>query len=140
MFFIEFTAEPYDEEDVLHLYISAKGVGFSGFVELSVRPDALSDFGSKLIDFPADINQKIDFEYGDTTGEWAYYLLLQAQVIDHVGHSAIRVCMHSFVGMPGNGNAEFYIPSEVASINELGKAIKEWVIEPYEPLVWQPKA
>ena len=140
MNYIEFKLLPYDEDDVLYLIVSASAVGFSGFVEVYTHHKTLAEFGNKLINFPEDINHKVDFEYGDTTGKWAYYLFLQAQVIDHVGHSAIRVRMQSFVGMPCNSLAEFYVPSEVASINELGRAIKEWVKNPYEPLLWQPKA
>jgi hypothetical protein len=114
-------ALPYDEEDVLNILISASSFGYSGRVEIYVRPTTLSEFGIDLLNFPVDIHHKVQFEIGNNTGEWAYHLILRAQVIDNVGHSVLFVHMQSFVGVLENALAEFYILSEAASINALGK-------------------
>ena len=137
---IEIEARPYDEEGILHLLISASSFGFSGFVEIYSTPKTIADFGTKLIEFPQSIHEKVTFEYGDNSGKWISHLVLQARVIDGVGHSALYVRMQSFVGIPGNAMAEFYVPSEPASLNDFGSALVNWVSVPDEPFVWQPRA
>lgn len=137
---IKIEALPYDEEAARYLLISASSFGFSGFVEIYTGPEAISDFGTKLTSFPNTVDEMVTFEYGDNTGKFISHLILQAQVIDRVGHSVLYVRMQSFVGIPGNALVELYLPCEPASLNTLGQLLVNWVTSPSKPLVWTPRA
>lgn len=137
---IEIEALPYDEQEVLNLLVSASSSYFSGFAEIYISPSSLVDFGTALMAFPADLNHKVIFEQGNGSGEFAYHLLLRAEVIDQTGHSALFVRTQSFFSAPSSGLAEFFIAAEPASINEFGRALVSWANKPTERFLWQAKA
>jgi hypothetical protein len=137
---IRFEALPYDEDAVLRLLISASNSGYSGVAEVYVNAQAVADFASGLVAFPASISDGVVFEYGSESGEFPYHLRLHAQAIDGVGHSAICVRVASFASVREAANAEFRVLSEPASINDFGRAITRWLGSPSAPLVWRPRA
>jgi hypothetical protein len=137
---IQIEALPYYEVGTLNLMVSASSFSFSGQIEVFTTPQALIAFGERLTSFPASTSDKVSFEYGSSSGEWAAHLLLEAAVIDGVGHSAIRVRMQSFGGPACGSLAEFSIPSEPAGINELGHAIVGWAGSPEDLFVWHLRA
>ncbi|MDH4417558.1 MAG: hypothetical protein QE485_10055 [Acidovorax sp.] len=137
---IRIKSEPYNEEGVLNLLVWASSEGFSGFAEVYVTPQHVKNFALRLTAFPASVDDAVVFEYGDESGEYPYHLLMRAEVVDKVGHSAMLVHVSSYVSSPHVAKAEFRVMSEPASINEFGRCLARWVDSPYEALVWKPKA
>ncbi len=130
--------EPYNDDEVICFSIFASSGGFSGLAEILQSKSSFKQFGVGLIDFPKSVDHTVLLEYGDGSDEWPYHVVLRAQVMDGVGHSAIFVRIQSFCSPFEAALSEFLIPSEPASINELGQLITDWPSKADEPLVWQP--
>jgi hypothetical protein len=133
-------SEPYNEDGVLNLLVWASSEGFSGFAEVFVTPQHIKSFALSLTAFPASVDDTVVLEYGDESGEYPYHLLMRAEVVDQVGHSAMLVDVSSHVSSPFVARAELRVLSEPASINEFGHCLVRWVDDPCEALVWKPKA
>jgi hypothetical protein len=124
---------------MLELAIFASDNNYSGYVEIDIMPKQLAEFGEKLIQFPFIQNIPC-FEYGNKRDEFAYYLCMQAKLINDSGHSAIHISMECYASVSESASVQFYILSEAASINDLGKTLISWVSNPEEALIWQPRA
>lgn len=100
-----------------------------------VHPKDLIKFGKRLQQFPKhmDIHDEVVLNYGkDNEGSYGY-LLLRVYIYDHVGHVGIEVKMRQnpiegdCYGSMDAARAHFSIPTLVAQINDLGRAIVNWV-------------
>ncbi|NJL02497.1 MAG: hypothetical protein HC910_18795 [Spirulinaceae cyanobacterium SM2_1_0] len=75
---------------------------------------------------------------GDRAGKWAYYVLIRAFLYNSVGHAAIEFAVDNHAKSPNHAQADFFIRTEVAAINNLGQQLQSWVATPEAPLIWVP--
>jgi hypothetical protein len=66
------------------------------------------------------------FENGAPEGKYYCYILLKAFVYDGVGHSALEVKISNQSSSPYRALAHFYLLSEAATLNRLGKSLELW--------------
>lgn len=137
---LRFEKLPYDEEGILRYMLVASSNGFSGVAELYQIPATVKQFGNALMAFPKDIQDTVDFKYGDDSGQFPYHVVLRAKVMDRSGHSAIFVHIQSFCSPIEAAICEFLVSAEPAAINELGRQLSQWSTDANEPIVWQPRA
>lgn len=136
--YISFEQFSCDETD-WHVQISASNDGFCGTQDFYIEPETLGKLGADFCEFPTSIKDEVCFQLGDRAGNWAYFVLVRAFLVDSVGHSAIEFSVGNHSTPPYNAQATFSIYAEVASINRLGQQLQKWVIAPDEPLIWVPQ-
>ncbi len=142
--FIEFIK--IDEEDGMLCIDASASNGFfssnsSGFW---VYPEDVIRFGKQLQKFPKhrDIHDEVVLSYGNDEGGGCGYLFLRVYIYDHVGHAGIEVKMRQnpiegdTYGRLDAAQAHFIIPTLVARINDLGRAIVNWVKSKEEKLLY----
>ena len=78
---------PYDDS-AWRVVIRASDGEFAGILEFCTDPWELSEFGRRLAAFPIGPGDQARFELGSRDGNWAYYLLLRAFLVDRAGHGA----------------------------------------------------
>ncbi len=102
--------------------------------------DIFSEFGESLINFPKEIKDVATFELGedkiDGQMKWAYYMFLKVFCFDVSGQSAIKVTVDNHADIPDYHRSEFYIKSEPATLNRLGKKFKDWSPDKEKELTW----
>lgn len=119
-----------DDDGLMQVEISLTGNGHQSWNKVYCYPDATAEFGSALISFPNSITDEIQFEIGSLDASTSEYLNIRAFVHDKTGHCAIQ--FQSI--MRGNelvsASVNFVVPTEAASINEMGKALVTWSANP----------
>jgi hypothetical protein len=70
------------------------------------------------------------------TSRWAHYVLLHAFIHSPRGDAALHVrATNNQEGVHGR-TGEFSIFAEAGALNQLGRAIEQWLDNATEPLVW----
>jgi hypothetical protein len=118
---IAIAAAAWAEDGMLRLFVWASAGGFSGAAEIFVTRQVIADFASALAAFPTAIGNAATLEYGDESGDFPAHLMLRAHLLDRVGHSAMRVRFAALANDRDSAHAEFFVLSEIAGINELGR-------------------
>jgi hypothetical protein len=85
-----------------------------------VYPDNLTGFGNQLQTFPKSQTDIVSLEYGEEPKFYCYFLL-RAIILDSVGHAAIEIKTDNRLEPPERASSNFFMSSEVATINALGK-------------------
>jgi hypothetical protein len=125
-----------EEEGMLCIDVSASnGLFSSSSATFWLQPGELIDFGKRLQGFPKhmDIHDEIIISYGKDNEGSHGYLFLRFYIYDQVGHVGIEVKMRLAPiegdrhGSMNAAQAHFSIPTLVARINDLGRAIVSWV-------------
>jgi hypothetical protein len=98
----------------------------------------IREFGRNLSRFPAILNDVVPLEMGDDR-DYSCYILLEAMCYNHFGHAALRIRAKNNYDIPKKFDLSFYLPCEVAAINDLGKALISWDFE-NNILEWYPKS
>lgn len=93
----------------------------------------LQNLGKGLSEFPKGLDEKVTFERG-AIGK-AYYFLLEAANHSN-GQSAIKVIADNHFAEPFHSRAEFFINTDPASINKLGKGLMKWNFEQVKQFEW----
>ena len=91
-----------------------------------VYPDDLTSFGSQLQAFPKSQTDVVSLEYGKEPKFYCYFLL-RAIVLDSVGHAALEIKIDNRLEPPEKASSNFFMSSEIATINAFGKKISGWV-------------
>jgi hypothetical protein len=91
------------------------------------------NLGESLSKFPKGPDEKVTFERG-AIGK-AYYFLLEAANHSN-GQSAIKIIADNHTAEPFHCRAEFFINTDPASINKLGRGLMKWNFEEVIQFDW----
>jgi hypothetical protein len=126
---------PYDDS-AWRVFLQACNGGFAGALEFYTDAEGLAEFARRLAAFPSGPDDEVRFSLGSRDGNWAYYLLLRAFLVDRAGHAALEFAADNCRVTPDHAQASFFIPCEVAAINRLGRQLRGWLSRSDEPLLW----
>lgn len=123
--FIEIENIWTDDDVVVQLDVRASNDTQVGKQDFYIYPEDFLEFGKKLQDFPRSKNDAVKIEYGEDPMYYCY-LSLGAVVLANVGHSVIEFKFDNRLDPPSQAKAHFYMESEPATINELGRKLVSW--------------
>jgi hypothetical protein len=126
----------HDDDGLWHVMIRATNGDYSVGQELYAYPEDFGAFVRSLEQFGDALADEASFESGKLEPEWAHYLRLRAFIHGAAGAAAVEVVASNNSGKPFEANGSFCIRCEVADINAFGRALKYWVRNAEEPLVW----
>lgn len=106
-------------------------------IEMYDSIENILEFAQKLRSFPHNLGDVVTIELGQDC-EHLCYLLLEAFCYNQSGHAALRIKAKNNIDIPQKFDFSFYMPCEVAAINNLGKALIEWDFR-NEVFEWYPK-
>ncbi len=132
---ISITRLPYDDS-AWRVVIRACNGHFAGDQEFYIYAMELGEFGRRLAVFPSGPDDEACLVQGSRDGNWAYYLLLRAFLIDRAGHAALEFAFDNRQPTPDHAQASFFIPCEVAAINRLGQGLGAWLGNSRMSLSW----
>ena len=115
-----------DSDEMLQLEVTASNGEQISNQDFYVYPDDLTNFGSQLQNFPKSQADVVSLEYGEDPNFYCYFLL-RAIILDSVGHAAIEIKIDNRLEPPAKASSNFFMPSEVATVNEFGKKLCGWV-------------
>lgn len=119
-----------DDDTLMQVRISLAGNGRESWGEAYCYPQKFLEFGRALIDFPSSISHEVKFELGSTDSRYAEHLLLRAFVHDSVGHCALEFIGETRGNAIVSSSVRFAVPTQAASLNELGRQILVWAESP----------
>jgi hypothetical protein len=128
---------PYDES-AWRVVIRASNGQFAGDQEFYTDAPELGKFGRRLAAVPSGPDDEACLVQGSRDGNWTYYLLLQAFLIDRAGHAALEFAFDNRQPSPDHAQAGFFIRCEVAAINRLGHGLGAWLKGSDASLSWTP--
>ncbi len=117
-----------DTDEMLQVEVFFEGVGYSATQDIYVYPDTLQEFGEKLQKFPTSISDEVVLEVGSIEDGHYSWLKLRAYVYDGSGHTAFEISVNNNGVSPAKALSQFSVLIEAASLNSLGKEIKNWTI------------
>lgn len=115
-----------DDDAMIQLDVLASNDSQVAKQDFYIYPKDIIEFSEKLQKFPKDRNDEVKIEYGVDPKFYCYFML-KAVVLDDVGHSALEIKYESRSTPPSRAEGHFFMVSEVATINDLGKKLSEWV-------------
>lgn len=110
--------------------ITSSSLDFYGYF------DEFSEFGNKLIGFPANIDDVEIYELGEEDSKWAYYMQLKTYCYQSNGYSAIDVIINNLGTKPYQNKASFSITTLPALINKLGEILSSWNPKNQKEIEW----
>ena len=116
----------YIENGFLQIEVSASNGVFMSTIDTYLNFEELEEFGRKLRDFGQSIKDEVILEVGADNDDAYHYLFLRVYIYDNVGHEALQVKMRRNGEPVVRATADFSMPTEIASLNRLGKNISEW--------------
>jgi hypothetical protein len=138
--FIKITRLFYEEPYHLNLLLEASNdslksqLGFytsvGNLIKLADKLEAFSGH-PKVVDFWAFGSERPEDRF-------AYYFRFRVFTRDSLGHSAIHLRFNNNQDLPDREISEFCILVDPASINNLGKLIREFCKLEHEVLYWEP--
>ena len=123
--FIEIERIWTDDDEMVQLDVRASNDVQVGKQDFYIYPEDFLEFGKKLQEFPKSKNDVVKLEYGEDP-KFYCYLSLGALVLDNVGHSVIEFKFDNRLDPPSQAQVHFYMQSEPATINELGRKLVSW--------------
>ena len=132
---ISLTRLPYDDS-AWRIVVQACNGAFAGELEFYTDAEDLGEFAGQLASFPSGPDVEARFVLGSRDGNWAYYLLLRAFLMDRAGHAALEFAADNRAAPPSHAQASFFIPCEVEAIKRLGRQIITWLDASDESLSW----
>jgi hypothetical protein len=112
--------------------IKANNEHCAASLEFYGTPKEFFEFGAELVNFPKDINHEVHYPPLGTYDEnitYAYYLTIKAFCYDPSGHAALEINLINTGSVPYSYEASFYIQTDVASLNRLGKKLIHWDVK-----------
>jgi len=126
-----------DDDSLMQVRVSVAGNGRKSWGEAYCYPETFTEFGRALIDFPISTSHEVKFEPGSADPSDADRLVLRAFVYDGSGHCAVEfkaVCRGDPISF---SSVQFAVPTEAASLNEMGRKIVTWAASPTEPFTFE---
>ena len=126
-----------DDDGVMQVRVSVDGNERQWWGEACCYPAAFSEFGQALIGFPSSTSDEVRLELGSMDPMYADYLLVRAFVYDGAGHCAIEFKAESRGDAITSSSVRFAVPTEAATLNEMGRRIVAWALSPTEPFAFE---
>jgi hypothetical protein len=126
-----------DADTLMQVRVSLTGNGRQSWAEAYSYPDKFSEFGTALINFPTSIADEVLLELGSSDPAYADHLLVRAFVLDGVGHCAVEFKSQCRGDALNSASMHFTVPTEAASLNELGKELVAWSESPSLPFSFE---
>jgi len=126
-----------DDDTLMQVRVSLAGNGRQSWGEAYCYPETFLQFGQALTDFPNSISHEVKLELGSTDPNYAEHLLLRAFVYDGAGHSAVEFKAESRGDSLASSSVRFAVPTEAASLNEMGRKIVAWSLSPTVPFTFE---
>ncbi|GJG96680.1 hypothetical protein [Cupriavidus pauculus] len=121
----------------MEVRVSLEGNGHKWWGEAWCYPETISQFGQALVDFPNSVAHEVILELGSADPSYAEHLLVRAFVYDGVGHCAVEFKAESRGNSITSASAKFTVPTEAASLNEMGRKLVAWSLSPNEPFAFE---
>lgn len=129
----------YDEEDVLHLHLTASNDECAVSQEFYAYVQNVHDFATQLLQFPKTVTDEVTFQIGKDEPKHHCYVLITAYVCDPVGHSALEVHVSQSGNREVQKHSEFSIRSDPAQLSTLGQTLLEWLKSRHTTYEWIPR-
>lgn len=113
----------WSDETMIELEFSANSANIYSQLNFYVTENELLELKEKLTRFPNGKNNSIEWIVGSNEENTDVYFSFRVFIINKQGHVTIEIKMDNKLKEPYTLYAHFYIPTEIASINELGKNI-----------------
>jgi len=127
-----------DDNGELHYGLQASSGSSMTSQDFYGYRDDFEDFASGLRDFASSPRDEAKLEFGGDSPKCAYYVLLRAFCFDSVGHSALEICTSSPISAPHGHREHFFIHTEPAALNHLGRILNEWTKKEKSEIEWNP--
>jgi hypothetical protein len=134
---VSFVRLPYDKS-AWRVVIQASNGQFTGDQEFYVDTTELGEFARRLAAFPSGPDDEARLVQGSRDGNWAYYLIVRAFLIDRAEHAALEFAFDNRQPSPDHAQVSVFIRCEVAAISRLGQWLGAWLRGSDEPLTWTP--
>ena len=125
MSYIELEVIWSDDDGMIQVELTASNGAQVGKQDFYAYPEQLLEFGEKLSSFPSSMKDVVVLEYGEDP-KYYCHMLLRATVIANTGASAIEIKFENRLQPPMEAQVRFFIASEPASLNKLGKSLINW--------------
>jgi hypothetical protein len=125
-----------DEDSLMKVRVSLAGNGREAWGEAYSYPETFAEFGRALTKFPNSIADEVKLELGSADPGYAEHLMLRAFVYDGSGHCAVEIRTHSRGDVLTSSSCQFAVPTEAASMNDLGRIVIEWALKPEKAFVF----
>jgi hypothetical protein len=126
-----------DDDTLMQVRVSLAGNGRQAWSEAYSYPETFSQFGQSLTQFPGSTADEVRLELGSTDPGYAEHLLIRAFVYDGSGHCAVEFKAHTRGDALAASSCQFAVPTEAASLNELGRMMVAWAAKPVEPFAFE---
>lgn len=113
----------------IELKITARCIDIQSALNIYLGEDYLKDLKNKLVSFPTDKEDIIEWEIGSKKGNSSGYFRFKAFIYDELGHVAIEVEMDNMCKSPYSLKSHFYILTEISSLNDFGRKIDKLLID-----------
>jgi hypothetical protein len=130
---IQITTLRYDDENDIRIEIKFQNSECTSSLKIYGDIDIFSDFAKQLIDFNGQ--KAVVYNYGEDDDKWAYYLSINISVFDPTGKVVIKTLVDNKGDVNYNYRCTIPLITEIATVNELGKALLKW--KPVENEVWR---
>ncbi len=119
----------WSDEIMIELEFSANSANIYSQLNFYVTENELLELKEKLTRFPNGKNNSIEWVVGSNEENTDVYFSFRVFIINKQGHVAIEIEMDNKLKQPYTLYSHFYIPTEIASINEFGKNIDNLLTE-----------
>jgi hypothetical protein len=124
------------DDSAWRVFIWASNGEFTGALEFYTHDEPLGEFACRLLEFPDGRGNEAKFVIGSREGNWAYYVLMRAFLIDRAGHAALEFAVDDRRAHPHPAEARLFIPCEVEAVKRLGRQLRSWIERSDESLTW----
>ena len=125
-----------DSDEMPQIEVFLEGDGYSATQDIYIYPSDLEEFGKKLEQFPSSVTEEVVLEIGSTEGNHYCWFKLRAYIYDGVGHCAFEISTKKNGAVHLKAQSQFSVLTEAASLNFLGKEIKNWAKYNETPLIF----
>lgn len=126
-----------DDDSLMQVRVALEGSGRQSWGEAYCYPEALTQFGQALIEFPTSTSHQVQFELGSADESYREHLVVRAFVYDGAGHCAVEFKAETRGDPITSSSVRFAVPTEAASLNEMGREIVAWSLSPTERFVFR---
>jgi hypothetical protein len=126
-----------DDDSLMKVRVSLDGNERLSWAESYGYPETFSEFGQALVDFPRSVSHEVKLELGSNDPSYSEYLLLRAFVYDGAGHCAVEFKAESRGDSITSSSVRFAVPTEAASLNDMGRMLMAWSLSPAEPFTFE---
>ena len=126
-----------DDDTMLRIRVELLGNGRQAWHEGFAYPEIFTAFGRALSEFPRDMSDEARLELGSADPAFDGHLLIRAFVHDGAGHCAMEFRGEERGDALAASSVRFSVPTEAASLNDLGHSLIAWASRPTEAFLFK---